>query len=217
MHSSIVFASDEAILKRAIETPRYETYNVQKLANYLTKPYKKDYDKLKVIAYWIATHIAYDGYKYNNEKLNQKELSYKYDILETRTGICEDFAHLFVELAKAARINNVTYVNGYVLEDQKKLQKSYNRRQMPKVGHAWNEVELNGRKFFVDTTFMAQEVIGPNRKNQRITTLNHKLDIKRRTKKYQTNNKINDFYFDFTPRSEFEKYGTIHILDKYIR
>ena len=28
---------------------------------------------------------------------------------------------------------------------------------------------------------------------------------------------VNDFYFDFTPKQELQKYHRVHIMDKYVR
>ena len=72
---------NEIIASYAFGTPVGVSVNRQKLVSYLTRPYKNDYEKLQSIAYWIASHIAYDEYKYNNGKISLKELNYEYDAL----------------------------------------------------------------------------------------------------------------------------------------
>ncbi|MBR1601654.1 MAG: transglutaminase domain-containing protein, partial [Alphaproteobacteria bacterium] len=166
------------IASYAINAPERVANNKVALAQYLTRPYHKDYDKLQSIAYWIASHIAYDGYKYSAGKSSEKEMQYKYDVLQYRTGICADYARLFSDLAQIANISGVDYVEGYVLENQHKIKRFYNGRDVSKRnGHAWNRVNLgNKRKFFVDTTFMSGARIGDNAIKPG-SSFKHKYDV----------------------------------------
>ena len=207
-------ANDYGILKRAVNTPDNVSNSVHSLTRYLVEPYENDYDKLKVIAYWIATHIAYDSYKYKNGQVNIKESQLNYDVLKVRTGVCTEFAQLFTDMARVAKIK-VQYVTGYVLENQKRIRKRYQAKDMPSVGHAWNEVEIDNRKFFVDTTFMTDASIGND--GRRSSTLRHKRDLKQRGRRNEVNQNINTFYFDFTPKKELQQYGRLHVMNKYIR
>lgn len=205
------FAATEAgIQRRAFGAPDSVSDNVKSLTAYLTKGYDSDYDKLKVIAYWMASHIVYDGYKYDSSAgVNAKAFKYKYDILKAKVGICSDFAQLFSEMATAAGVKNVSVVSGYVVKT-KKLKRKYSQRELPAAGHAWNRVTADGRTFYVDTTFMAPEVIGATGKKFK-SEFKHKTDIKKRERKSaEVNTRINTFYFDFVPPDELEKYGTHH-------
>lgn len=210
-----VFA-DSLIAEYAYNAPVNVSYNRYQLANYLTRPFNNDYDKLKVIAYWIASHIAYDGYKYNSGRVDVREIRYEYDVLKYRTGICTDFAELFTDMAKAVGISGVEYVNGYVLENQTTIKYKYRQQDVAgQTGHAWNRVKLGKRVFFVDTTFMAREQIG--REKMRIAaSIKHKTDLKKRSFQNKVNTQVNDFFFDFTPKQEIKKYGIIHLMNKHI-
>ena len=215
LFSFAAFADSSQPLRRALTAPEKAADDVQKLTAYLTKPFKDDYDKLQVIAYWIASHIAYDGYKYNGEKINRRDINYQYDVLKARAGICTDFANLFKNMADIAGVKKVEIVSGYVLENQTKLQRRYLRRKMPEIGHSWNRAEIDGRKFFIDTTFMAQGIIG--QKGQRSGTSRHKSEIKKRSRGItEINSNINMFYFDFTPKQELNRFHNVHVCDKYI-
>ena len=211
---NIASADDFSFMQRAVQTPDMNAQNIKMLSKYLTAPYDKDYDKLKIIAYWIATHIAYDRYKYNDNGLNKKETQVTYDILKVRTGICSEFAQLFAQMAEAAGVK-VMYVTGYVLEGQKQIKTSYRLKDMPDVGHAWNEAEIDGRKFFIDTTFMTGASIGDNRR--RASSLRHKLDLNKRKRNKEVNKNINKDFFDFTPKQELKKFQILHVMDKYIK
>ena len=214
--AAIAKERNEQIASYAFNAPDRVARDRQTLARYLTRPYHNDYDKLQAIAYWIASHIAYDGYKYSAGKTSEREMQYKYDILQYRTGICEDFAKLFNELAQEANISGVEYVRGYVLENQSKIKRNYNSRDMQKKdGHAWNKVTLGKRNFFVDTTFMARSRIGGD--SIRIgSSSRHRYDVKSRKRQNEINTDINDFFFDFTPKEELNDRKMIHLMDKFI-
>lgn len=203
---------------RAFHTPNDIGKNKYSLVNYLTQGLDDDYAKLKVIAYWIASHIAYDDYKYSNEKgVNIKEINYQYDILEKRSGICGDFAQLFADLANLAHAGKVSIVRGYVLEDVRSMKKSYRQKDISKTTrHAWNLVQLPNRKFFVDTTFMSRSTLRQN-PSGRTSSIKHRLDLQKRGRSHEINTNINDFYFDFTPKTEVREYNRLHLQDKYIK
>ena len=221
---SIIFSFTATAVERnnriaafAFQTPDKVAGSRRSLALYLTKPYRSDYDKLQAIAYWISSHIAYDGYKYNNGKVSAKELQYEYDVLQYRTGICTDFAELFTEIANEAGIPGVETVRGYVLEKQNKIKRFYNQRDVSKeAGHAWNRVKIGKRAFFVDTTFMARGSIGENGIRP-ASSFKHKHDVKDRKRMNYVNTQVNDFFFDFTPKQELYEFRTIHLMEKYIK
>ncbi len=209
-------ASEMAIQRHAFNTPNHVTNNLDHLAKYLTRPFKNDYDKLKVIAYWIASHLAYDHYKFDNGKVYEKEIEYKYDILKAKMGICSDFAKLYKEMAEAAGVSaEVEYVTGYVFSPRR-IKSYYMQREVPPLGHAWNEITLGKRKFFVDTTYMCANRVGQSNKKRK-SSLAHRQEVKKRNitkEKFSTN--INTFYFDFTPQQEYEKTNKIHLLNRYV-
>lgn len=209
------FALDSTIKNRAFHAPKNVSQNKYSLVHYLTKPYQDDYEKLMVIAYWISSHIAYDEYKYNNGIVYYKELDYKYDILKRRAGICGDFAQLFADMARISGVGHVKIVTGYVLRNQNTIKRKYRRRDVAtSTGHAWNEVQIDGRKFYVDTTFMARNTVTPQR---RVTSLNHKFALNKNGRQNNVNENINEFFFDFTPKSEIKKYNMVHLQDKFIK
>lgn len=206
--------SDSAIRRHAFNTPDRASDNIGKLTRYLVKPYDNDYDKLKAIAYWIASNIAYDGYKYDG-KVNTKMLKYEYDVLKAKAGICTDFAKLFAEMADIAGVNNVEIVSGYVINTDK-YKRKYSKRMIPNVGHAWNKVTLGHREFYVDTTFMAPQRIGYD-DERRKSTFKHRREIKKRGKlpTYVDTN-IDDYYFDFVPKSEVKDRRKHHLRYEFL-
>lgn len=209
-------ATDNAVRRHAFGAPNHVSKDAKYLAQYLTRPFKSDYDKLKAIAYWIASHLAYDHYKFDNDRANMKEMKYKYDVLKAKMGICSDFAKLFAEMAKEAGISaEVETVGGYVITPQR-LKRHYNKREITPAAHAWNEITLQGRKFFVDTTFMCPNHIGHDNRKRK-SSLKHRNEVRARNRsRTEANTEINDFYFDFTPSEEFKAKKEVHLLYKYV-
>ena len=137
--------------------------------------------------------------------------------MEKKTGICGDFAQLFADMANIAHAGRVSVVSGYVLENVSHIKRFYNERDVRgEVGHAWNKVELSdGRKFFVDTTFMSRANIKED--SRRGTSLRHKLDLNKRGRAQEVNTNVDGFYFDFTPKKEVRERNMLHLQQKYIR
>ncbi len=202
-------ASEAAIKKRAFEAPEKYSQNERQLTQHLIKPFNNNLDKLRVIAYWIASHIAYDGYKYNG-KINKRNIGYHYDVFKARVGICEDFALLFQEMSQYAGVRGVKIETGYVV-DTNSLRKRYPARLLGN-GHAWNSVKIGDKVYFIDTTWMAPQKITP-KNNSTINSLSHKLEVKKRSRATTRKNvatNINIYYFLFTPQDEVRQHKQQH-------
>lgn len=196
-------ASETAIEQRAFNAPEKYSQNARQLTQYLIKPFDNKLDRLRVIAYWMASHISYDGYKYNG-KVNKRNIDYHYDVFKARTGICEDFALLFQEMSQYAGVRGVKIETGYVV-DTKALRKQYPSHLLKKAdGHAWNSIKIGDKVYFIDTTWMAPQKITP-KNSSTFNSLSHKLEIKKRSRttiKKKVTTDINTYYFLFTPQDE---------------
>lgn len=204
-------ATEAAIEQRAFNAPEKYSQNARQLTQYLIKPFDNKLDRLRVIAYWMASHISYDGYKYNG-KVNKRNIGYHYDVFKARTGICEDFALLFQEMSQYAGVRGVKIETGYVV-DTKALRKQYPSHLLKKAdGHAWNSIKIGDKVYFIDTTWMAPQKITP-KNSSTFNSLSHKLEIKKRSrttiKKNVTTN-INTYYFLFTPQDEVRTHKQQH-------
>ena len=190
------------IKRYAIHTPRKVENDVATLTRYLTEPLDDDYDKAKIIAFWIASHINYDEYLYSNGKTSKLIRKYHgqtpQQLLKSRVGICGDFAELFNEMCKKAGIQSEE-VHGYAYPKKMHLT---NRQKRANFGHAWNYFNYRGKKIYVDTTFMAGGVTGTKggshdfAHNQALRKI--KSDNRRRSKV----NNFDERYFDFTYKDE---------------
>lgn len=208
-------AANDMLKRRAFNAPENISTNVHSLTKYLIQPCDNDYDKLYVIAYWIASHISYDEYQYRNGKVDKRMNNYQGNILKEKAGVCGDFAQLFADMANIANVRHVEVVEGYVLKKQTLLKKTYRKKDMPAVGHAWNQAEINGRRFYIDTTFMSGNRVSPS--SNFTTNLKHKLDLKKNGRQNQVYTNVTDDYFDFTPKQEIKKKHMLHLQDKFIK
>jgi len=187
---------------------RYER-NVYDLTMYLTKPYRDDYDKARAIAYYIASHMLYDEYQYNNggpTKLVQR--TKPEDLLKTRVGICGDFANLFALMCQKAGIS-AGVVSGYVMQAQQ-LSTARSRRN---AAHAWNYFIYRHKKIYVDPTFMAT---GKTGHEKYITKWSREQAISKIEKNTKFSNHVymvNAFYFDFDYAQEKTRWGLRRVVN----
>jgi hypothetical protein len=199
-------------IKRYVNrTPRDKEQSLSSLVSYITKPLDDDYDKAKAIAFWIAGHINYDEYLYNNGQTTKLIKSYRgqdaRELLKSRVGICGDFAELFVEMCKRAGIR-AEEVHGYAYPGTKLI--SENKLRRSASGHAWNYFKYKGKKIYVDTTFMAKGSTGVS---GRVSNYSHKKALREVQRDNRYTSQVNDFdeyYFDFDYKDEMRKKRYIH-------
>ena len=199
-------------LKRyAMSVPRKDENNVSSLVNYLVKRLDDDYDKAKVIAFWIAAHINYDEYLYHNGQTTKLIKNYREqnprELLRSRVGICGDFAELFEEMCQKAGIR-AGQIHGYAYPGRR--EKASYKLKNSTNGHAWNYFMYKGKKVYVDTTFMAKGTTGVS---GRIGNLNHNRALKevKQDNKYKSQaNDFDEYYFDFNYKDEMRNKHYVH-------
>ena len=209
--------SDAYIKRYANDTPRAAENNVASLVKYLTAPFDNDYDKAKVISFWIAGHISYDEYLFNNNvgftKLHNGYKPQTADqILKSRVGICVDFSLLFYQMTKVAGIKG-GIITGTVVPASKKKQ----RRMVSEGGHMWNFFQYQDKIVYVDTTFMSLESMEVK---HRVSESEHKAQMKKvaDTNKYHSKkHDYTSYYFDFTYASEKKTKAYIRTDNKIYR
>ncbi|MCM1324807.1 MAG: transglutaminase-like domain-containing protein [Acetobacter sp.] len=191
------------------QIPRETEKSLDTLAEYLAHPFDNDYDKAKAAAFWIASRINYDEYLYSNGKLSNIIKHYNgqspRELINSRVGICSDFANLFKELCRRMKFR-AYIISGYVYPVGKSLTPILKRNSR----HAWNYFTYNKQKIYVDTTFMASGTTGL-KGSQSDSNRRRALNTIKRENKYKSEiNNFNEFYFDFSYKEEKDK-------RKYIR
>ncbi len=194
------------IERYAINTPRVVENNLSSLTRHLTRSLDDDYDKAKMIAFWIASHINYDKYLYNESGATTLFKRHKQqspeELLKSRVGICGEFAALFEAMCRIAGINT-SIVTGYAYPAKYRL----SRKEKINAAHAWNYFLYRGKKVYVDTTFMAEGTTSPTR---RLTETSHKRALREvfHDNKHKSQvNGFNAYYFDFNYKDEIRDTG----------
>ena len=206
--SQNVYASDERhewYMNFVSNVPETYEDNLNSLVRYLSGPMRNDYDKAQAFAYWIAAHIIYDQYLYQNGAVTKLRKRYENqtpeDLLESRVGICGDFANLFNAMCARAGIKS-GYVSGYTFEPG---ERKSSKRDRDNNAHGWNYFMFGTTKVFVDTTWMAE---GKLSVNGAVSSANRRRAIK----KNERENKgevypVDPYYFDFSYKSEYRDKG----------
>ncbi|MBS3983931.1 MAG: transglutaminase domain-containing protein [Dethiobacter sp.] len=105
------------------------------LAQELTEKITTDWEKAEAISRWVSTNIRYDDQAANRNKGALQAL-------QTRSGVCEDYAKLAVALARAAKIL-ARVVYGYT--DNGNNWPANGSFALRGFRHAWVEFHLEGR------------------------------------------------------------------------
>jgi len=118
-------------------------------AQRLTRPARTDLERVRAIAWWMASHIAYDHEMFRNQFPQQQAgraplkaiAANKPDAVMRRgKAVCSGYAALFVALCRTVGIE-AAEVSGKV--------------RFNDVGHKWNAVRINGSWQLLDITYMA--------------------------------------------------------------
>jgi hypothetical protein len=131
-------ASNFEISENKKETAFYPISDpdIIQMAKNATKGIHSKRKKVEKLMNFVNNYIVYSKDDYSQWHISV------YNIINTRNGVCLDYAELFTTLARSIGISCKT-VGGYALDPIVGIL----------VGHAWNEVELNGKWYGVDPTW----------------------------------------------------------------
>ena len=229
-------ATDDEVYEYVTTVPRNIEKDLGQLTRYLVRPYNDKYDKAKAIAFWIASHVVYDGFIFKDKPnaFGYNEMTsfgkkyggqHAWELAESRVGICEDYSELFMDMAIRAGIRAKIETGKIrrVGEEYKHIPKRFD------LEHAWNSFKYNGRDIYVDVTWMANGPKMMPENGNLITESQHNRAVKKRKKENRKESRIypiNPYYFDFDydkynkdshPRNERNDTGTYRIKDRYYR
>jgi hypothetical protein len=136
-----------AIDIHALAAPASVQTSFKSLASWLTGPCRSDEEKARAIFRWIAQNIEYDV----NALLKGGPMSGSArDALRNKRGVCEGYAGLFMELARASGIK-AAKISGFA--------KGYGYALGQPLGtipnHSWNAVSIDGQWRLMDCTWGA--------------------------------------------------------------
>ena len=134
---------------RAVSFPKNQ--DISKLAADLTEGLSTEKEKARAIYVWLTEHISYDVRTAFDEDAEAQEVVAKQKsrvVLKSKKAVCEGYANLFCDLCSAAGIKAFKAVGT--------VKNSYGR--IPRIGHAWNLVRVDGEWGLVDATWGAGNV-----------------------------------------------------------
>jgi hypothetical protein len=131
-------AKEFEIIENLKETDFYpiKDPNIIQMAKNATKGIHSKRKKIELLMNFVNNYIIYSKDDYSQWHISV------YNIIDTRNGVCSDYAELFTTLARSIGIACKT-VDGYALDPINGFL----------GGHAWNEVEINGKWYGVDPTW----------------------------------------------------------------
>lgn len=118
-----------------------------KIAQFINANFKKDEDKIRAVFYFTASKIEYDVANMLTINLNLKPEEIIQKTLETKKGVCINYAQVFNEIAQKLDIKSVI-VEGYTKQNGK----------IDVLSHAWCAVYLNQKWVVFDPTWGAGHV-----------------------------------------------------------
>ncbi len=126
---------------------------LDKLVDYLIRPYRTDEDKAYVLLDWIVNFVDYDEYRYEkvaDDMSSRRDLGAKIprqgDIIKTRLGVCEDISDLYVQMLALAEIP-AEKIDGCLTG------KKWKQGEPCDNPHAWVAVWIDNQWELVDPTF----------------------------------------------------------------
>jgi len=114
--------------------------SLEAVARYIAARTTDPFDRVKALHDWVVTRLTYDEASTRPEQRKAQDAQ---SVFLARTGVCEGYARLLVELGRITG-DRIVFVTGEVREPNGEL---------APVGHAWNAVELKGAWYLVDATW----------------------------------------------------------------
>jgi hypothetical protein len=124
--------------------PANATISTDAIVNFINANFKTDNDKIRAAFYWTASNIRYDVKNMMNQNPFETSQEKITNTLETRTGVCIDYAEVFNELMK--KIGIETYIiDGYTKQNGK----------IATLAHAWTASKIDQKWYVFDPNWGA--------------------------------------------------------------
>ena len=152
--------------QHVLKVPKKDRKSIDRLTQFLVKPFNNEVDKVRAIYLWIGQNIGYDRLG-----IEEDNLSYNHNsqvVFEKRKGVCTGFSNLFTDMAFRAGILSVP-VTGYT----KNALTSNVNHEVP--DHVWNAVKIDDLWYLLDVTWdaglwLAQDYYDQDRKDSYFLT-----------------------------------------------
>ena len=131
-----------AIDKKAISIPDSLTKTTANLSKYINENFPTEKDKTRAIFIWLASNLQYDVenmFAINFYETKENKIT---KTLNTRKGICENFAALFTEITGGCGIKSFV-IEGYTKQNG----------FADYIPHAWSAANVDGAWYMFDPTW----------------------------------------------------------------
>lgn len=138
-----------AVDKKVLQIPLEMTRSTDQIASYIASNFSSDKDKTRAAFVWVSTNISYDVQNMYAVNLYEKEEDKIIKTLQTRKGICSNYANLFAEICTKVGIKAYV-VGGYTKQ----------KTTIDLLSHAWTAANIDGKWFLFDPTWASGYVSG---------------------------------------------------------
>ena len=135
----------------ARQAPAAEAESPARLAQYLARPARDDFDKARALFTWLATHIDYDVAAFLSGQPSSNAAG---DVLRSGRSVCQGYSNLFEQMAEVLGLEVAT-IQGWG--------KGYGYQPGQALGdtnHAWNAIQIGDAWYLLDATWGAGYVDG---------------------------------------------------------
>ena len=122
--------------------PFKATASTDAIAKYITANFKSENDKIRAAFYWTASNISYDVENMYAVNFNETSENKIKKSLETRKGVCSNYAEIFYDIASKVGIES-TIIQGYT--------KQY--EAVATLAHAWCGAKIENKWYVFDPTW----------------------------------------------------------------
>lgn len=130
--------------KIALEIPAAKTKNTTDIAAYINDHFSTETDKVRAIFIWVASNIAYDVENMYAININETREDKIAKALNTRKGICENYAAVFNDICRKCALESEIVV-GYTQQPGLHTM----------MRHGWCAVKVDGEWKLFDPTWGA--------------------------------------------------------------
>lgn len=135
--------SEYALIDQKISKIPYNlTNSTSSIANYINSIFRTDSEKIRAIFYWTASNINYDLDNVFNAYSNESTENLIKKTLESRKGVCINYAEIFNDIAHKVGIESVI-IEGYTKQNG----------ILDKVAHAWCGAKIDNKWYVFDPTW----------------------------------------------------------------
>ncbi len=160
LNITYIFSQDFTYVDKTVADYPKHFDTPQRLAEQINSDFSTDIDKVRALYTWITHHVDYDikekgkfshSYDTYKDKIKRNELyrrALSIRVVAQGKAVCEGYSILFNETCHALHIKSKV-VSGASKTDIKDIGKRY------KNNHTWNIVEIDNKKYLIDTTWGA--------------------------------------------------------------